>query len=55
MTPIVILTAPTGPEARARAEAAGVTAFFDKRFGADEVLTKVRQILGRPGNDDGTS
>ena len=48
MIPIVILTARTTPEARERAEAAGVAAFFDKQFGADQVLTKVRQILGGP-------
>ena len=55
MIPIVILTARTTPEARERAEAAGVAAFFDKQFGADEVLATVKQILGRPGNDGGAS
>ena len=45
MIPIVVLTARTTPEARQRAEAAGVAAFFEKPFDADEVLTKVRQIL----------
>ena len=48
MIPIVVVTARTTPEARERAEAAGVAAFFEKPFDADEVLTKVRQILDRP-------
>ena len=52
MTPIVVITARTTPEAHERAEAAGAAAFFEKPFDADEVLTKVKQILGRPGNDE---
>ena len=48
MIPIVVVTARTTPEARERAEAAGVAAFFEKPFDADEVLTKIRQILDRP-------
>ena len=48
MIPIVVVTARTTPEARERAEAAGVAAFFEKPFDADEVLTKVKEILDRP-------
>jgi DNA-binding response OmpR family regulator len=44
--PIVVVTARTTPEARERAEAAGVAAFFEKPFDADELVAKVREILG---------
>jgi DNA-binding response OmpR family regulator len=44
--PIVVVTARTTPEARERAEAAGVSAFFEKPFDADQLVAKVREILG---------
>jgi len=45
LVPVVVVTARTTPESRERAEAAGVAAFIQKPFQAEELTSTVRGLL----------
>ena len=48
--PIVMLTALDSDESRRRGFEVGASAYFCKPFDPDEIVQKIRDLLGRPGN-----
>ena len=51
-TPIVLMTAMTGPDLEAQGTAAGATLTIRKPFNLDQIVSTIEQVLGRKGRPE---